>query len=461
MTTAAAVAVPSVRRPTLAWGLSLFVWLLPLQSFAITVLFGALGWPAPVVRAIAAWKEVLIAVLFGLAVARTVRSPSPRAGAGIYWPDLVVAGLGMLAVGYAIGGNAWFGGDLPLAAQLYALRDAGFVSLLYFVGRASPEIAQSARLLRALFIVGVVTSAIAVLERIFVTPEVLVLLGAARYVQDFLGAAAITQGNPYGLPDNYWTLVGSHAVQRAGSTYMSGQAFAVPFLIVLPAATLWALSASGRRAVIVWVAYALAWVGLLLTVTRMTIVVCALGTVLLMAARRRWGSLTGVGFAAVVGLGAALLFVPGLATFVWETLTWQSPSSAGHVADWTAGLDQVLRSPLGVGLGATDFVAARFGVRGVTGDNQYLKYAVELGVVGLILHVGVLAAALASGVRAWRAAPATSAGTAGLLLVTATAGIALNAVTAVVFNSPMLAYPFFWLAGSVTTVAHQREAAGR
>ncbi len=60
--------------------------------------------------------------------------------------------------------------------------------------------------------------------------------------------------------------------------------------------------------------------------------------------------------------------------------------------------------------------------------------------------------------RAWRAAPDTSAGTTGLLLLTATAGLALNAMTAVVFNSPMLAYPFFWLAGSVTTVAHRREA---
>jgi hypothetical protein len=458
MTTAAPVAVPSVRRPTLAWGLSAFVWLLPLQSFAITVLFGALGWPAPVVRIIAAWKELLIAVLFGLALTRTARSARPAAG--ICWPDLVVAGLGILALGYALAGSVWFGSDLPILAQLYALRDVGFVSLLYFVGRASPEVAQSPRLLRALFIVAVVTSAIAVVERIFVTPEILVALGAARYVQDFLGAAAITQGNPYGLPDNYWTLVGGHAVQRAGSTYMSGQAFAVPFLIVMPAATLWALSASGRRAVGVWLGYALAWMGLLLTVTRMTIVVCALGSVLLMATRRRWGSLVGVGAAAVVGFGAALLLVPGLGTFVWETLTWQSPSSAGHLADWTAGLDQVVRNPLGVGLGATDFVAARFGVRGLTGDNQYLKYAVELGVIGLLLHVGVMGAALASGVRAWRTAPDTPARTTGLLLLTATAGIALNATTAVVFNSPMLAYQFFWLAGSVTTVAHQGNARG-
>lgn len=456
MTTTAAAAVLPTRRPTLAWGLSTFVWLLPIHALVITLLFGALAWPAPLVRVVAAWKEALVALLFCFALARTARFPRP--GSEIYWPDLVVAGLGILALGYALGESVWFGTDLPIGAQLYALRDAGFVSLLYFVGRASPEVAESPRLLRALFLVGVITSAIALLERIFVTPEILVLLGAARYVQDFLGAAAITAGNAYGLPDNYWTLVGSHSVQRAGSTYMSGQGFAVPFLIVLPAATLWALTTSGRRAVAVWVGYALLWLGLLLTVTRLTIVACALETVLLIAARRRWGALVSIGVAGVAALGIALLVIPGLATFVWETLTWQSPSSEWHVGDWTAGLDQVVRNPLGAGLGATDFVAARFGVRGITGDNQYLKYAVELGVIGLALHIGVFVAALASGVRAWRVAPETPVGDAGLLLIAATVGIALNAMTAVVFNSPMLSYLFFWLAGSVTTVAYRRVA---
>ena len=455
-TAPATAAVAAARRPRLAWGLAAFAWLLPFHAFVITAMFGALGWPAPVVRAIAAWKEALVALLLGLAVTRTVRSP--QAIRGIYWPDLIFAGLTILALGYAVGANAFFGSDLPLAAQLYALRDAGFVSLLYFVGRASPEVAESPRLLRALFLVGVVTSAIAVLERLFVTPEILVVLGAARYIQDFLGASVIAAGNPYGLPDNYWTMVGSHSVQRAGSTYMSGQGFAVPFLIVLPAATLWALSASGRRALARWFGYGLLWVGLIFTVTRMTIVACVLETVIIVAARRRWGALVGLGLVGVAGLGAAMLLVPGLATFVWETLTWQSPSSEWHLGDWTAGFDQVLRQPLGVGLGATDFVAARFGVTGLTGDNQYLKYGVELGVVGLLLHMGVIAAALVSGQRALRRSPNTSAGTGGLLLVATTVGIALNAMTAVVFNSPMLAYPFFWLAGSVTTVSHQAEA---
>ena len=40
------------------------------------------------------------------------------------------------------------------------------------------------------------------------------------------------------------------------------------------------------------------------------------------------------------------------------------------------------------------------------------------------------------------------------------ARLLLNAMTAVVFNAPMVAYLFFWMAGSVTTVARRAETAG-
>ena len=66
MTTAAApLAVDGAHSPPapLAWGLSLFIWLLPLHTLAITVLFGGLGLPATTVRLIAGWKELLIATL--------------------------------------------------------------------------------------------------------------------------------------------------------------------------------------------------------------------------------------------------------------------------------------------------------------------------------------------------------------------------------------------------------------
>src|SRR5437867_10612394 len=108
----------------------------------------------------------------------------------------------------------------------------------------------------------------------------LVVLGAARYVQEFLGVAPATRNNLYGLPDNYWTTVGDHVVQRAGSTYLSSQAYAIPFLIILPAATLYLLSHATRLRLPAWLGYALLWVGLLVTVTRMTLVACVLQTLI-------------------------------------------------------------------------------------------------------------------------------------------------------------------------------------
>src|SRR2546427_9986123 len=71
-TAAAAVAATGQRRSVLAWGLSVFTWCLPVHILVITLLFGAFTWPATTVRVIAAWKELLIGVLFAIAVTQAV-----------------------------------------------------------------------------------------------------------------------------------------------------------------------------------------------------------------------------------------------------------------------------------------------------------------------------------------------------------------------------------------------------
>jgi len=242
-------------------------------------------------------------------------------------------------------------------------------------------------------------------------------------------------------------------VQRAGSTYLSSQAYAIPFLIILPAATLYLLSDATRRRWPAWMGYALLWVGLLITVTRMTLVACMLQTLIVLTVHRRWGIALGLLATGVAGVGLAFAFVPDLATFAWETLAWQTGSSRSHLNDWGTALANLPAHPLGAGLGSADFVAARFGVTALAADNQYLKYGVELGVLGLALHVSVLGGLLAAGVRVWRRAASPAQRRAGLLVGITALGIAINALTAVVLNSTLLAYVFFWLAGSVTSVA--------
>ena len=433
-------------RSRLATGLLVFVWLLPFHIVLMAWLFGGLGLPGPAVRAVAAWKEALIAALLAallvrVALGRGARSP-------VQGLDIAVFGLGLVALLYLLGAGSWFGLELPVGARLYGLRDAVYFSLLYFVGRATPEVIRDERLLRALFIVGVVTSGVAMLERLFVTPQMLVVLGTAQYFQDFLGATLFTADSPYGLPVNYFVMIGGHLVRRAGSTYLSSTGFAIPFLIIVPAATVWMLAA--RRGAAAWLGYLVLWVGLLLSITRMTIVACLLQALTIAALRRRWGLIAGVGTVGLLAFGCALIAVPELATYVEETLTWQSASSLTHLDDWIEGIGNAARYPLGAGLGVADQTAVRFGLHPLAGDNQYLKYLVEMGILGLGLHLATMVGAALTGVRGVRGEMDLQAGY-GMVVAATALGVLFNAVTAVVFNSMLLTYVFFWLLGSLAT----------
>ena len=448
--TTASLAVP--RR--LATGLFIFVWLLPVHALIMAWLVGGLGVPWPVARLIAAWKEALVAALVAVVLLRVVLGRGDRSP--VQWLDVAIFGLAAIALVYLVGGGIWFGLDVPVGAQLYGLRDAVYFSLLYFAGRATPQVVRNERVLKVLFLVGVITSGVAVLERLIVTPQMLVLLGTADYFQDFLGGTVWTAGNPYGLPINYWTMIGGQLVQRAGSTYLSSQGFAISFLIIIPAATAWLLAK--RRATVAWLGYAALWVGLLLSITRTTIVACLLQAVAIAATRRRWGLITAAGAACALAFGGALLVVPGLAAFVWDTLTWQSASSVSHMADWTTGIENVLHYPFGAGLGVADQAAIRFGLNPLAGDNQYLTYAVELGVVGLGLHLATMVGAVLTGVKCARDGDDVRS-TYGIVVAAAAVGILLNAATAGVFNSMFLTCVFFWLLGSLVTPVPVKDRA--
>jgi hypothetical protein len=453
------VTTPAVAQPAappgrrgLAWALFLLIWLLPFHAVVVAVLFGGLGLPGPVVRGIAAWKEALVAVLVGAVLIRVVLGRGQRTP--VRWLDVAILGFALLSLPYFVSSGIWFGLDVPVGARVYGLRDLAFFPLVYFAGRSTPAVVHDERVLKALFVVGVVTSVAAVLERIFVTPEALVLLGVAAYFHDFLGATLWSLGNPYGLPANYWTMFGTTAVQRAGSTYLSSQGFAVSFLIIVPAATIWLCAR--KRSAAAWVGYGLLWLGLLLSVTRMTLIVCMLQAVAIAATRRRWGLIVAGGAACALAFGCALLLVPQLPTFLWETLTWQTGSSLSHLDAWLLGMENALRYPFGAGLGVADQAAVRFGLYPMAGDNVYLTYAVELGFVGLGLH---LATIVGAGITGWNGAKAGHGVASDYAVVVAAvaAGILLNGITAVPFNSILLTCVFFWLLGSLVTRADLKD----
>jgi hypothetical protein len=432
----------------------LLLWVLPFHAVTIAFFFGVLKTGMQATMIMASWKELVAVALIAIVVFRSVLSRGP--GVAIMAPDIAITGLVALAVLFAIVENPLFGAEIPPKVELFGLRSSVFFMLLYYFGRGVPEIGERSTYVKHLFRVAVLVAAIGILERIFVSPQMLVAMGAASYMSDFLGLSVSTAGNDWGLPSNYWSVLGKHPVRRAGSVFLGGQAFALPFLLLMPAATAWVFDRSKQLRFWSLAGYAVIWAGLLVSITRTTIIVCALQVVLYFLISRRPTRVVGAALTALAVFLTALILVPGLATFVFQTATFQTASSYSHIFDWRSGIVAFFEQPWGHGLGSSDQVAARFGRTPLTADNMFLGYAVDLGVLGLI---GYLAVLLTLGFFSLRLF--INAFTAPIRLVAATVfltllGIALNGTSSSPFNSVFLAYNFFILAGATMT-AYQRS----
>lgn len=433
--------------------LILFVWVLPFHSLMVALLFGAFGVAEPSVRLFATWKEFAVMALLTWVVLRSLLGNGPRVT--IASTDVAITLLIGIAVAFGLAENSLFRANIPSGAALYGFRDIAFFMFLYYVGRATPEIADSDQLFKHMFIVAVMVSLIGIVERIIVTPETLVVLGVASYVNDFLGMTAFTAGNEWGLPQNYWSVLGGVPVRRVGSVFLHSQGLALPFLLLMPAATAWALARRHRAPGLVRIAYSALWVALLLTITRMTIIACLVQVALFFVMFRRPEWALGAVVTAVAVFALALAVVPGLTSFVWETFTWQTGSSQSHLKDFEKGLTSFLQAPWGHGLGTTDQVAVRFGIPPRSADNMFFMYATQLGAAGLIAIIGVIGSIMLTGWRVFRGAVDEHRRRFAAVILLATLGIVINASTSSVFSSTFLAYLYFWLAGALVTTAQR------
>lgn len=397
---------------------------------------------------------MLIALLLGVALHAVFRRSGERA---LMSADFLAAALIAFALLHAIAAEPIFSVGLPATAYLMGFRDAVFFIFVYFVGRGAAGHVGLLVSRGHLVVIAVVTSLVAIVERIVVTPDMLVGLGVASYFQEFLGVAEFTAGNEYGLPMNYWTDVGGVVIQRAGSVFLSGQGFAVPFLLLFPAVLVWALDRSDRRPRH-YAAVALAFTGLLLTITRATIIVALIQVILYVTVKKRpeWAVLGLVAAASAILI--TIVAFPSFGVFLWRTLTWQEASAASHAAAWSSGVEAFFQRPWGWGLGTTDQTAVRAGLTPITGDNLYLKYAVEMGVIGLGLLVALLFTLAATGYRLLSRARTANHRRLGLIVFLTTAGIAINGIPAAVFNSVPLAWLYFLVSGAAVTV--WRDTAG-
>ena len=423
------------RRPVVA--VYAFVVGLAAHNAVMAGLF-ALGVRGDPLTAIAAWKEVLLAVALAR-VAWERRLPfRPR------FVDGLALGFGALVVLYALLPQSRLGGEADAEGVLYGLRHGLAPVAAYFLGRSLVV----PPLRRLVLVAGAVVAVVGVLEVYLVPIDAWEDADVPEYYAEQL---AFEHHGPRGLPENFVFNTGDEddLLRRAVSTFLSPLGTAYMLVVAL---CLWA--ARPRAA---WPLAAVAAVGLLFTFTRAALLAFAGALVVLALVRRTWWP--ALAAAAVVAVGAAWTQAyPTVApetTWSQDDLEWQraqaerlgvppgdtvaldEPSIRSHLTALRDGVETVVEHPQGYGLGNAGATALRTDVEVKAGESTYTELGVETGLLGALAFVAWNVALLWGLVR--RGAAGTAAAFAAVLAI---------AVQTDVLGVPWLAYVVWILAGA-------------
>ena len=408
---------------------------LPVYFLSLALLYQVSG-SRNLIVAVQPWKEVLaVTVISFLLVGFLYRLRVP---ARFHKLDLLVAFFLFLNMLYLL-----VPGSVDALTRLYGLRANAFFTLIYLLGRVVPLSKRVQRgVFAALILIGALGGIMAIIETLFLPPTWPVNLGYAGYLTDFLGQTP--QGN-YGLNWTFETATGlrrasaffANPLELASSVLVTGMAAFYAMFYFRPHTT-------GRwAAAISWLLIAFSVV---LSVSRASIMAFAFQSFAAAILLRRTKFALFLVGAGLIGFAAAIVYTgPQLVDLVTRTLTFENPSSQGHLLEWIEGATAVVHQPLGLGLGTSGPVGARSGVQ-VGGENQYVIVAVQLGILGLITYVALALGAIR---YSWCAYRSTSGVTRALAFVAATAklGLLIPAFTANIDSYLFVTYISWWLVG--------------
>jgi hypothetical protein len=424
------------------WALLGFVLVLPFHSLLATVMLVQFGLPVSVVRVASSWKELILFTTMLLVLLRILsRQRLPT----LTWLDgISLLWLVQIAFYSVIGSlnPVW---QPSITARVYGTRDWLLYLVPYFIGRLVwTTDSDLRRILRAVLLVGVITSLFGLIEYFFLPIEFHVLLGVPQYFSEMLGL--VYPDYLFGLPENYFAEVRQgEIIRRSVSTYLSGQGFAVSFLVVFPVVFTWYVKRPTNQNMFALVVCAFA---LLLTITRMTIIVCSIQMILILLLTRHYKILQGILVSGVLLFIVALMVYPDFRSYVMNTVLLQDTSSSTRLNQWAGGIQTLLEHPFGSGVGYSGLTGTRFGGSGAGQEAGYLKITGDLGLPGILFFIlwfgGILFFSLN---LFW-----TSEGdwkTLSLVVFTTAVGFLLNNVTAPPDQSPFVIYVFPFMAGIV------------
>lgn len=76
--------------------------------------------------------------------------------------------------------------------------------------------------------------------------------------------------------------------------------------------------------------------------------------------------------------------------FILDTLNFQNSSSLGHLLEWYQGVNSMIQNPMGIGLAMSGNANGVDQSIKIGGENQFLIYGVQMGIIGLLLYGSIL-----------------------------------------------------------------------
>ena len=456
------------------------IWRSPGRAFGILVagmavhnivlmLLLRLGTPGIVVRIVQSWKEAILLFLLlltgrlGLAAWRAGQQPRLR---GL---DILMAAFTLLVLFYFILPSGLLGGHVSLSQRLLGMRVLLLLPLLYLFGRVlfSPSRADLRWNLGLIAGAAAFVGLVGFIELWFIPTRAWLDAG----VNQFSAWLGFKYHGPRGLPENFFQLAAPGLyLRRMVSTYVSPLPIAYTGLLVVPLAVglVLAKAVSRRGAVLRVALLVLTITGMLLSITRLALLLLvgefALLTILW---RRRWLI---VATPVVAVLVAGVLFgYPRIGPLVTADLqpvehrgsvkiiSSNDPSLNEHSATLAYDVQYVIQHPFGAGLGVS---IHRFGEAQGTGESAMFDVFGEVGFVGGLLYLAMYALILVYGLRGWhRTRRDPLLATVPVVCLIGALALAPITVTSDVYSDFSITFLLWWAAGFAVSLTASGQLA--
>ena len=289
-------------------------------------------------------------------------------------------------------------GDATITNRAIYLKNIFLIGVFYCLGR-NVELSFSDwnKATKIIFVTTVLAAIFVIFEGALST-HFHTIAGYAKYNTFLTGEEP--QGE-YGLA---WTFEAEGGRPRYGAFFAHPLELAASMLVVASIGVIYLVSVPYRSNKLKYLGLLFcAFVCLLLAYSRASFVsfFILLG---FMALLLRYYKMIGIALAVSFGVGLYVVFFAAndILYFILDTITFENSSSQTHIVDWLNAVNGIITNPMGIGLAMSGNAGGVEKDLMVGGENQYLIYGVQLGVIGMLLYIGMLFYGIRNSWRAFR-----------------------------------------------------------